>query len=114
MELVKVTGIPRSTYYYWEKRQNHPDKYADVKTKILKIYHEHNGRYGYRRIAKELKKYGIHHDPKTINRLMNEIGLKCEVRLKKYRSYKGKVGTVCAKHSPKEFQSGQNELEMGD
>ncbi len=66
MELVKVAGIPRSTYYYWEKRLNRPDKYADVKAKIQQIYHEHKGRYGYRRIAKELKKNGIHHDPKTI------------------------------------------------
>ena len=94
MELVKVAGIPRSTYYYWEKRLDRPDKYADVKTAIHEIYHEHKGRYGHRRITKALKKHGIWHDPKTINRLMNEMGLKCEVRMKKYRSYKGNVGTI--------------------
>ena len=105
MELVKVAGIPRSTYYYWEKRLDRPDKYADVKTKIQEIYHEHKGRYGYRRIAKELEKYGFHHDPKTINRLMNEMGLKCEVRMKKYRSYKGNVGTVAPNILQREFKA---------
>lgn len=105
MELVKVAGIPRSTYYYWEKRLDRPDKYADLKTKIQEIYHEHKGRYGYRRIAKALEKYGFHHDPKTINRLMNEMGLKCEVRMKKYRSYKGNVGTVAPNILQRDFKA---------
>ena len=55
VELIKVADIPRSTYYYWEKRLNRHDKYADVKVAIQSIYHEHKGRYGYRRITKELK-----------------------------------------------------------
>jgi transposase InsO family protein len=105
VELIKVAGIPRSTYYYWEKRLNRPDKYAEVKTKIENIYHEHKGRYGYRRIAKELKKHDIYHDPKTINRLMNEMGLKCEVRLKKYRSYKGNVGIAAPNILQRDFQA---------
>ena len=29
--LVKVTDIPRSTYYYWEKRLNQNNKYTNVK-----------------------------------------------------------------------------------
>ncbi|PYF01282.1 transposase InsO family protein [Ureibacillus chungkukjangi] len=94
VELIKVADIPRSTYYYWEKRLNRDDKYAEVKAVIQSIYHEHKGRYGYRRIAKELKKYGFSHDPKTINKLMNAMGIKCEVRMKKYRSYKGNVGKI--------------------
>ncbi len=94
MELIKVADIPRSTYCYWKKRLNRHDKYADVKIAIQSIYHEHKGRYGCRRITKELKKIGIHHDPKTINCLMNAIGIKCEVRMKKYRSYKGNVGKI--------------------
>ena len=103
MELIKVADIPRSTYYYWEKRLNRLDKYADVKVAIQSIYHEHKGRYGYRRIAKELKKIGIHHDPKTINCLMNAIGIKCEVRMKKYRSYKGNVGKIAPNILQRDF-----------
>ncbi|MGE6515361.1 IS3 family transposase [Lysinibacillus sphaericus] len=103
VELIKVADIPRSTYYYWEKRLNRTDKYTDVKAAIQSIYHEHKGRYGYRRITKELKKYGIHHDPKTINSLMNAIGIKCEVRMKKYRSYKGKVGKIAPNILQRDF-----------
>ncbi|MFA1738957.1 IS3 family transposase [Lysinibacillus fusiformis] len=103
VELIKVADIPRSTYYYWEKRLNRHDKYADVKVAIQSIYHEHKGRYGYRRITKELKKFGIHHDPKTINCLMNAIGIKCEVRMKKYRSYKGNVGKIAPNILQRDF-----------
>lgn len=82
---------------------NRTDKYADVKVAIQSIYHEHKGRYGYRRIAKELKKYGFHYNPKTINSLMNTIGIKCEVRMKKYRSYKGNVGKIAPNILQRDF-----------
>lgn len=105
MELVKVADIPRSTYYYWEKQLNREDKYVSVKEVIEAVYHEHKGRYGYRRIHKELTKRHIHHDPKTIHRLMNEMGLKCEVRMKKYRSYRGKVGKIAPNILNRDFST---------
>lgn len=105
MALIKVADIPRSTYYYWEKRLNREDKYSAVKAAIQSIYHEHKGRYGYRRITKELKKLGFFHNPKTINRLMNEMGLKCLVRLKKYRSYKGNVGRIAPNILQRDFKA---------
>ena len=106
MELVKVADIPRSTYYYWEKRLHREDKYTKVKEAITAIYHAHKGRYGYRRIAKELKKKkNIHHDPKTIHRLMNEMGLKCEVRMKKYRSYRGLAGETAPNLLNRDFSA---------
>lgn len=105
MDLVEVTNVPRSTYYYLEKRLNQVDKYETVKEAIKIIYHEHKGRYGYRRITKELKKYGFTYDPKTINRLMNKIGLKCEIRRKKYRSYKGNAGKIVANVLQRDFKA---------
>ena len=105
MDLVEVADIPRSTYYYWEKRLHQPDKYEKVKEAILDIFHEHKGRYGYRRITKELEKRGFHHNPKTINRLMNEMGLKCLVRMKKYRSYKGNVGKTAPNVLNRDFSA---------
>ena len=81
------------------------DKYETVKEAIRDIYNEHKGRYGYRRITKELKIYGFTHDPKTINRLMNEIGLKCMVRMKKYRSYKGNVGKIAPNLLQRDFKA---------
>lgn len=47
-ELVKLAGIPRSTYYFYVKQMDKPDPEADLKVEIKAIYDEHEGRYGYR------------------------------------------------------------------
>lgn len=53
---------------------------------MRKIYDENKGRYGYRRITKELRKaHKLKH--KTMQRLMREIGIFCHVR-KKYKSFR--------------------------
>ena len=75
-----------------------PDKYAHIKEEICAIYHENQGRYGYRRITMELHKRGYQANHKTVQRLMKILQLKCMVRLKKYRSYKeGTVLSACRK-----------------
>jgi len=61
---------------------------------INNIFHENQGRYGYRRITLELRNRGIVINHKTVQSLMKKLGLKCMVRIKKYRSYKGEVGKV--------------------
>jgi transposase InsO family protein len=87
--LLEVAGMARSTFYYHNKASKKSDKYAGKKESIVKIYHEHKGRYGYRRITGEMKKQGLTINHKTVLRLMGECGIKCQVRLRKYRSYKG-------------------------
>lgn len=67
------------------------DKYIDVKAEIVTIYHENKGRYGYRRTIAELRNRGFHVNHEMIQWLMKLLGLVCRVRIKKYRSYKGKV-----------------------
>jgi putative transposase len=94
IELVKIAGIPRSTYYYYTKNIAKPDKYAQVKKQIHHIFHENKGRYGYRRITLEMHNRGYVINHKTVQRLMKEQGLHCAVRLKKYYSYKGTVGKI--------------------
>jgi len=63
-----------------------------MKSMISTIFHDHKGRYGYRRITLELRNQGFLINHKTVQRLMKELGLKSLVRMKKYRSYKGKIG----------------------
>ncbi|MGE6897611.1 IS3 family transposase [Priestia flexa] len=92
--LVKLAGIPRSTYYDLVKRMNRTDPDANLKTEIKGIYEEHEGRYGYRRIRDELANRGQKVNHKKVQRLMKELGLKCIVRMKKYKSYKGDVGKI--------------------
>ena len=71
-----------------------PDKYRIEKEEITAIYHENQGRYGYRRITLEMRNRGYVINHKTVSRLMKDLGLKCQVRIKKYRSYKGEIGKV--------------------
>ena len=71
-----------------------PDKYSIEKEEITSIYHENQGRYGYRRITLEMRNRGYVINHKTVSRLMNDLELKCQVRIKKYRSYKGEVGKI--------------------
>ena len=101
--LIEVSGLPRSTYYYYAKQRTSVDKYSEIKTQITTIHHENKGRYGYRRITAELHKrgYGINH--KTVQRLMKQLGIVCKVRLKKYRSYKGEVGKVALNLLERDF-----------
>ena len=102
---MKVAGIARSTYYYWAKKQTSPDKYSEVKEVIKQIFHEHRGRYGYRRITLELRSQGYQLNHKTVRRLMNEVGIKCLVRMKKYRSYRGQAGKIAPNRLARDFQA---------
>ncbi|USG67096.1 IS3 family transposase [Brevibacillus ruminantium] len=103
--LLKLAGIPRSTYYYYVKMNSRPDKHAELKAVIQVIYHEHKGRYGYRRITHELRILGYLVNHKKVQRLMNKLGLKSIVRMKKYRSYKGKVGKTAPNLLNRDFHA---------
>ena len=92
--MIKIARIPRSTYYYWVKALERPDKYAVIKELIQQIFTENKGRYGYRRITLECHNRGYVINHKTVQRLMKQLGLKSIVRMKKYRSYKGDVGKI--------------------
>ncbi|MBU8919068.1 IS3 family transposase [Bacillus sp. FJAT-29953] len=105
IDLVKVADIPRSTYYYWIKQMNRPDKYQEIKELIKEIFEEHQGRYGYRRITLEFRNRGIKINHKTVRRLMNEMGLKCLVRMKKYRSYRGQAGKIAPNILERNFKA---------
>jgi putative transposase len=105
IDLIKVANIARSTYYYWVKKLNRPDKYKEVKEVIKQIYEEHRGRYGYRRITLELQNRGYSLNHKTVQRLMRQLGLKSLVRMKKYRSYRGKVGHVAPNILERNFKA---------
>jgi len=103
--LLQLAQIPRSTYYYWVGTLERLDKDADLKERITAIYHEHEGRYGYRRIMDQLHDEGRLVNHKKVQRIMRELGLKCIVRMKKYRSYKGTVGKIAPNILDREFQA---------
>ncbi|MBE3650896.1 IS3 family transposase [Paenibacillus polymyxa] len=104
-ELVKIAGIPRSTYYYHVKKWNEPDKYADVKTEMRRLFNDElKCRAGYRTMTREIRKTTpINH--KTVQRLMKELGLHCMVRRKKYRLYKGAEGKIAPNVLKRDFNA---------
>jgi putative transposase len=53
--LLKQAALPRSTFYYQQRRMQAADKHRQLKVKISEIYHRHKGRYGYRRVTAALR-----------------------------------------------------------
>lgn len=103
--LLNQTNMARSSYYYYEKKNQSIDKYQVEKELIKQLYHHHKGRYGYRRIALELKNKGVVINHKTVLRLMKVLGLKSVIRIKKYKSYKGEQGKIAPNILNREFKA---------
>ncbi|MGG2201533.1 IS3 family transposase [Paenibacillus validus] len=101
--VLKLAGIPRSTYYYWVKNFGKSDQDVELKKQIQSIFDEHEGRYGYRRIRDELVNRGYIVNHKKVQRIMKELSLKCVVRMKKYRSYKGTIGKIAPNLLDRQF-----------
>lgn len=83
------------------------DKYEPLKARILAIYREHRGRYGYRRVTAALRRTGEKVNHKIVQRLMQQLGLKSKVRIKRYRSYRGPVGKKAPNLLGRDFQASQ-------
>src|SRR5699024_3627120 len=113
--ILEATGFPRSTYMYWQKRfnENKPDE--EIEGLIKKIFEEHKGNYGYRRIGTDLRSRGymfnycyrmINNELrnrcyminyKKILRIMRKLNLKCikfTRKSRKFSTYKGTIGKV--------------------
>jgi len=97
--------MSRSTFYYWRKALQCPDKYQSEKSAIQQIYHQHKGRYGYRRINSVMKRQGYLINHKTVQRLMQQLGLKSVVRIKRYKSYRGNLGKITSNLLQRQFKA---------
>lgn len=95
--------MARSVFYYHLRRLKAEDRYVVEKKEIRDIFHEHKGRYGYRRVTQEMRnrKYIINH--KTVQRIMMKMGLKSKIRKVRYRSYKGEVGKIAPNIIARDF-----------
>jgi transposase InsO family protein len=100
--LLKVASLARSTFYYQVSALEKPDKHAALKERIQRVYHEHMGRFGYRRIAATIRRDEAVND-NMIQRLMGHLSLKSLVRPKRYRSYRGLEGKIAANLLERDF-----------
>src|SRR5690625_5267870 len=83
------------------------DTDKEWKGKIYDIFHEHKSRYGYRRIYDELRNQGYMINHKKVQRIMNEMDLRCGKfqRKSRYKSYKGTVGKVAKNRLNRRFNT---------
>lgn len=105
--LLKLAGLAKSTFYYQVTTQQAADKYQELKDQIKKIYDQHRGRYGYRRVHAALRQLGHTVNHKTVQRLMGELGLKSLVKIKRYQSYKGEAGRNAPNRLERQFSARQ-------
>ena len=86
-EMCRFFNVSRSGYYDYVKRMDIPAKDLPLAEKIRECQDKCGKTYGYRRVHIWLEKNGIHHNPKTILRVMQKYNLLSEIRRKKYHNY---------------------------
>ena len=86
-EMCRFFDVSRSGYYDYVKRMDIPEKDLSLAEKIKECQEKYGKTYGYRRVHIWLERQGIHHNPKTILRIMQKYNLLSEVRRKKYHNY---------------------------
>ena len=69
--------MARSTFYYNTRPRS--DRWAAERVEVAKIFHEHRGRYGYRRITDEMRARGYAINHKTVQKLTEEAGAAIKV-----------------------------------
>ena len=69
-----------SGYYDYVKRMGRPEKDAPLAALLRKQQEHCVQTYGYRRMHLWLERQGIHHNPKTVLKVMKKYGLLSEIR----------------------------------
>ena len=85
--MCRFFDVSRSGYYGFVRRMGKPAKDLELSELIRECQVETKQTYGYRRVAIWLERKGIHHNPKTILRVMNKYSLLSVVRRRKYCNY---------------------------
>ena len=87
--------MPKSTYYFEiSKTDVVAIRNKDLMVEIREIFEKNKGRYGVRRVHRELLNRGYKVNHKRVQRLMHEMGLFGKRPKEKYHSYRGDVGKI--------------------
>ena len=70
----------KSSYYYQEQSLQKEDKYTLLRVRVIELFTENKGRYGYRRIHALLKCENIIVSEKVIRRIMKEEQLVVKIK----------------------------------
>ena len=87
--------MPKSTYYYEISKVDAVElRNKELIAEIKEIFEHHKGRYGVRRVHRELVNRGHNINHKRVQRIMHNLGLMGKRPKEKYHSYRGEVGKV--------------------
>ena len=90
--LLEKLFLSKSSYYYQEKTLKKSWKYEKYRARIIELFTNNKGRYGYRRIHGLLKNEGIHISEKIVRKIMKEELLLVKIKKTgKYNSYAGEI-----------------------
>ena len=104
--MLSAMELSKSTYYYEiGKTDKVQERNADISTEITIIFHEHKGRYGVRRVHRELLNRGFRINHKRVQRIMSQLGLMGKRPKEKYHSYKGEVGKIADNVIDRDFST---------
>ncbi|MFI6099464.1 IS3 family transposase [Lentzea sp. NPDC051213] len=102
--LLEVAGLARSTFFYHQARLDRPDPQAALKAAITGVFTQAQGRYGYRRVHVMLRRAGWQVAAKTVLKLMNSLGLVCQIRRRRrYRAFAGRPGMAAPNVLDRQF-----------
>ena len=98
--------MAKSTYYFEiNKVDVVKSRNERLISEIQEIYNYNKGRYGVRRIHKELSNKGYHVNHKRVQRLMHDMKLLGKRPKEKYHSYKGEVGKIAENIIDRDFST---------
>ena len=71
-------GVSRSGFYDWRNREVSVREVSNIQLDehIMRIYREHEGRYGYRRVCDELRDLGVSASLERVRRRRKRIGIR--------------------------------------
>ena len=86
-EMCRFFKVSRSGYYDFVRRLERTPKDEELAGLIGQCQASCKRTYGYRRVAIWLDRNGVHHNPKTVLRVMQKYALLSVIRRRKYQTY---------------------------
>ena len=105
-DLLGMTSISKSSYFYQKEVQARPDKYAVVRTEVREVFAENQMRYGYRRVHAVIKSNGTIISEKVVRRIMEveQLVVLCKKK-RKYSSYRGEISPAVENVVARDFHA---------
>ena len=98
--------MAKSTYYYEISKVDAVEvRNKELMDEIKEIFEHHKGRYGVRRIHRELVNRGHNINHKRVQRIMRNLGLMGKRPKEKYHSYRGEVGKIADNIIDRDFSA---------